>query len=238
MNKLGRNDQCWCKSGKKYKHCHINTAEDSTYWNRVTELGEFGARSFVQQEFQKVDVKRELKMLSKIFEERKRGIRPKPSEHVYLKTSQVSDKIRKAYIDVVAEIVDNQLTGRSTMCVYFAILLGDLLKKMNINTKVITGKTTYWSSDKKDKFVWDHAWVEIDNEIIDCNVDSMSENPKVPDSIRPINYWGLKNSLPKDRLFIPDREIDEDWIKKDTDVEALRKWREQLFDRLEKIDNS
>ena len=21
--KLGRNDQCWCKSGKKYKQCHM-----------------------------------------------------------------------------------------------------------------------------------------------------------------------------------------------------------------------
>lgn len=22
MKKLGRNDACWCGSGKKYKHCH------------------------------------------------------------------------------------------------------------------------------------------------------------------------------------------------------------------------
>ena len=22
MNKLGRNDLCWCKSGRKYKKCH------------------------------------------------------------------------------------------------------------------------------------------------------------------------------------------------------------------------
>ena len=22
MKKLGRNDLCWCGSGKKYKHCH------------------------------------------------------------------------------------------------------------------------------------------------------------------------------------------------------------------------
>jgi len=25
--KLGRNDICWCGSGKKYKHCHLETDE-------------------------------------------------------------------------------------------------------------------------------------------------------------------------------------------------------------------
>ncbi|MET0372072.1 MAG: SEC-C metal-binding domain-containing protein, partial [Sphingobium sp.] len=25
--KLGRNDPCWCKSGKKYKKCHLNRSE-------------------------------------------------------------------------------------------------------------------------------------------------------------------------------------------------------------------
>ncbi|PQA78169.1 SEC-C metal-binding domain-containing protein [Rhodoferax sp. TS-BS-61-7] len=24
LQKIGRNDPCWCKSGKKYKHCHLN----------------------------------------------------------------------------------------------------------------------------------------------------------------------------------------------------------------------
>ncbi len=23
--KLGRNDQCWCESGKKYKNCHLDS---------------------------------------------------------------------------------------------------------------------------------------------------------------------------------------------------------------------
>jgi uncharacterized protein YecA (UPF0149 family) len=25
--KLGRNDICWCGSGKKYKHCHLESDE-------------------------------------------------------------------------------------------------------------------------------------------------------------------------------------------------------------------
>ncbi|MCP4167638.1 MAG: hypothetical protein GY759_17355 [Chloroflexi bacterium] len=23
MSRWGRNDECWCGSGKKYKHCHM-----------------------------------------------------------------------------------------------------------------------------------------------------------------------------------------------------------------------
>ena len=149
MKKLGRNDLCWCKSGKKYKRCHLGTSENTVYWSKVSELGEFGARAFVKQEFQKVDVEREVRLLSKILEERKSGKRPKPSEHVYLGKSRFSDKNRKLYIDVVAAIIDNDLTGRSTMCVYSAILLADILKNLGAKPKVITGKATYRSTDKK-----------------------------------------------------------------------------------------
>lgn len=28
--KIGRNDQCWCGSGKKYKHCHLNREKEQT----------------------------------------------------------------------------------------------------------------------------------------------------------------------------------------------------------------
>jgi len=228
MIKLGRNDPCWCKSGKKYKQCHLGTPEDSVYWNRVSELGEFGARAFVQQEFQNVDVDRELRLLSKISEERKLGKRPKPSENVCLGKSRFSDKNRKVYIDTVAQIIDNNLTGRSTMCVYFAILLADVLRQHGFDSKAFIGKATYWSSDKKDEFFWDHAWVVVGEEIVDCNVDSMSENPKVPNSIRPVNYWGPRNKLPEDRSFVPDKEIDEKWIEENADLDGLHKWRKQL----------
>ncbi|MBN2398501.1 MAG: SEC-C domain-containing protein [Deltaproteobacteria bacterium] len=27
MPDLGRNDPCWCGSGKKYKHCHMESDE-------------------------------------------------------------------------------------------------------------------------------------------------------------------------------------------------------------------
>jgi hypothetical protein len=28
-NKIGRNDPCWCRSGKKYKHCHKDRASQA-----------------------------------------------------------------------------------------------------------------------------------------------------------------------------------------------------------------
>ena len=37
--KIGRNDKCWCGSGKKYKACHMsfdNRIKD--YWNRGYEV--------------------------------------------------------------------------------------------------------------------------------------------------------------------------------------------------------
>jgi uncharacterized protein YecA (UPF0149 family) len=32
VNKVGRNDPCWCKSGKKYKNCHY-------LWDKQHGLG-------------------------------------------------------------------------------------------------------------------------------------------------------------------------------------------------------
>ncbi len=31
MNKLGRNDPCWCGSGKKYKKCHLGKEDDQSF---------------------------------------------------------------------------------------------------------------------------------------------------------------------------------------------------------------
>ena len=36
-SKLGRNDMCWCKSGKKYKYCHEN------FDNRIDHFRRLGA---------------------------------------------------------------------------------------------------------------------------------------------------------------------------------------------------
>ena len=34
MQKIGRNDPCWCGSGKKYKDCHMELEEKLTQFRR------------------------------------------------------------------------------------------------------------------------------------------------------------------------------------------------------------
>lgn len=122
------------------------------------------------------------------------------------------------------------------MCVLSAIFLGDALKKLNMNPKVIIGKGTFINSQNpNNSFTWDHAWVLVDDEIIDGNVDSMIENPAVPIGIEPVNYWGLVDDLPSDRKLLIDKEIDEDWIRKNTSYDELQRWRKQLHGKLETL---
>jgi len=122
------------------------------------------------------------------------------------------------------------------MCVLFAILLGDALLKLNMSPRVVIGKGTYTETQNStNSFTWDHAWVLLDNEIVDGNVDSMIENPVVPVGIEPNNYWGLAENLPDDRKLVTDKEINEDWIRENTSYSELQKWREQLYQKLENL---
>ncbi|HFT8046801.1 TPA: SEC-C metal-binding domain-containing protein [Klebsiella pneumoniae] len=34
MAKIGRNDSCWCGSGKKYKKCHLGREKEKKYRSR------------------------------------------------------------------------------------------------------------------------------------------------------------------------------------------------------------
>ena len=38
MIKLGRNDKCWCGSGRKYKQCHMNFDEKLESFRREGAL--------------------------------------------------------------------------------------------------------------------------------------------------------------------------------------------------------
>ena len=61
MIQLGRNDKCWCNSGKKYKHCHLGALADTQRTRMVHTLGEFGVESLQRS-------------LEKTLEERQSGI--------------------------------------------------------------------------------------------------------------------------------------------------------------------
>lgn len=205
-------------------------------------LGEFGARSVRQslkssyQEKQTgvITSKKDLnELLKKILEDKKTGNRSKPSKKLILGASKFTDQLRKDLVDIVGEIVDQNWCGRSEMCVLFAILLGDALRELSTNPQVVIGKGTYTDSkNPSNTFTWDHAWVLVGDEIIDGNVDSIIENPAVPEGIEPKNFWGPFSSLPSDRTLLKDKEINEDWIKENTSYEELHKWRSQLNQEL------
>ncbi len=73
----------------------------------------------------------------------------------------------------------------------------------------------YYDSKGERIYGWQHDWVLAGNELIDGNVDSIIENPKVPDNVRIQPYWGLRKEVPRDRKFhenqgSPTREPDKD----------------------------
>lgn len=43
---LGRNDACWCNSGKKYKNCHLAADERKRSAQRAAALGRPSRRPF------------------------------------------------------------------------------------------------------------------------------------------------------------------------------------------------
>ncbi len=63
----------------------------------------------------------------------------------------------------------------------------------------------------------------------------MSENPKVPDDIRPKNYWGDKSSAPKDRMLEKIQIIDDEWIKANMTPSEIDELSSNLIDALKQI---
>mgnify|MGYP000874949546 CR=1 FL=1 len=232
MSKIRVNDSCWCGSGKKYKKCHlgkpddVNIIDDSNAYNFDKNIM---AHAIDTLRLNETD-KNPLKIIKEIKKQKNNNTRPIPSDNLILGQSAMGDMDRKKLLDIVAEIVDQNWCGRSEMCIYFSILLKDALKYFNINAKVVIGKARYL-----DKFEWDHSWVVYDKELVDGNVDSMEENPMVPSEIRAENYWGRKDDLPNDRVFKPEVEADEVWIKQNTSYEELEKWRSELDKKIKEM---
>lgn len=129
-------------------------------------------------------------------------------------------KDQKTLLDTIAKLVDENLFGRSEMCIQFALLLSIALCRLGYDAKAYKGKASYLKPDTT-WFEWEHSWVIYNDIIIDGNVDSMIENPTIPDGLDPSPYWGKLKDLPNDRKFdlenskIIDSKIDSDlgiWI--------------------------
>lgn len=241
MSKLGRNDPCWCgkinpntNKSVKYKKCHLDTPEDTAHWNKLNQLGEFGLLAHEEATskfgYSKIDSGDIEEFKKRIAKERHEGSRPKPSDNAIFGKSKFNLKLRKALLDMVANIVDQNWCGRSEMCVYFAIVISEALKILGGNPKVFYGNATYSTDSPKDvdPFTWLHGWVEVDGEIIDGNIDSVTENPMFPKHIKPLNYWGASEKLPDDRILKKIKEINNEWIKENTSHEMLQKWIGQI----------
>lgn len=60
MKKIGRNDPCWCGSGKKYKHCHMTFDEQRKKFRMQGE--EVPTRSMIKNEHEIVMIKESAKI--------------------------------------------------------------------------------------------------------------------------------------------------------------------------------
>lgn len=142
---------------------------------------------------------------------------PNPSEKLIDNSSLLTKAKRKRIIDLAAKHVgvNNFYTlGRASMCLQFAILVRHILTKENIESRIILGNAKYKS--KTVEFVWEHFWIETFNEeLIDCNIDSIIYHPDCPEEIEPFNYWGNSKTMPSDRVLTNTQEYS------DKDIEQL-----------------
>jgi len=137
-----------------------------------------------------------------------------------------SVEFRRALADKVAALVDENITGRSDMCMQYAALMALALEHLDVKATAMVGQATYMGAKR---FTWDHSWVETENgDIIDCNVDSVVENPAILNAWSVPAWWGAASSLPSDRKLQSRGSLTAQKLR-DPDVEAvwwpdLRTW--------------
>lgn len=156
-----------------------------------------------------------------------------PSNKFIDKSSILTAEARMKIIDLAAKYVGENVygaLGRPLMCLQFAILVKHMLKKEGINSRVEGGQAKY-SSDTEN-FEWQHYWIKTEDEIIDCNIDSVNYVEECPDSISPYNYWGSESDLPTDRTFANVKNFTE------ADIVELERCDAETVVWKNKIDNS
>lgn len=156
--------------------------------------------------------------VSRIREEKMLGTRPRPSHTLIDRSNLLNASGRRCILDRVANLVDENLFGRAEMCMQFADLLQRALAYLSLPSRSVRGKAIYYSAGK-EIFRWDHVWVRIGGEVVDGNVDSLSENPLVPLVVKVLPYWGPIVDIPSDRRLredqgqrLPaDKDVSETW---------------------------
>ena len=154
--------------------------------------------------------------------------RPWPSSTLIDYSNILTPGKRVALLNKAAELVDENVAGRSDMCLQFAALLNLSFRHLGFDSRAVSGTATYLSPKGKRVFAWHHAWVRIGREVIDGNTDSLPENIMVPDCVKAAPYWGpIKD--------IPGRTLKQDgYVDDDPDVSGvwwpdLKEWLETDF---------
>lgn len=166
-------------------------------------------------------------IIDKIRKEKSEGLRPLPSKCLIDKSKVLTSTLRSDLLDRVAILVDENLSGRSDMCIQFASLLELSLHQLKLNARAVIGEAKYFNESGNIIFSWKHAWLRIDDEVIDGNVDILFENPCFPKEINIKPYWGPIKQTPSDRKLIEDKSNS---IIYDEDVKKV--WWPELFEWL------
>ena len=158
------------------------------------------------------------------------GARPRPSTTLVDRSARLTPEQRRRLLDAVAALVDENLFGRSEMCLQFADLLHRALEHLGLPARPVIGLAIYYS-DGREVFRWPHAWARVGQEVIDGNVDSLFENPKVPPTVGVAPYWGPIAETPADRRLREDhgRELPPDSDVSEVWWPELRAWLETDF---------
>jgi len=141
-----------------------------------------------------------LPVLRRIRNEKARGTRPRPSSRMIGDATLPTLELQARLLDKIAELVDENVFGRSEMCLQFAALLAKALTSLGITAAAKRGNARY-RKPNGEWFGWNHAWIEYDNCVVDGNVDSMCENPLVDQGVDPSPFWGHRNGIPEDRQY-------------------------------------
>jgi hypothetical protein len=167
-------------------------------------------------------------IVAEIRRQKKDQIRPLPSSKLIDKSILMDSNQRKRILDTVANLVDENLFGRSEMCMQFTDLLQKALSYLNYPARAILGTAIYYNNGS-EIYRWEHAWVRIGKEVVDGNVDSLFENPMVPNNVNVSPYWGPITETPKDRRLREDRGKS---LPPDIDVKNI--WWPELREWLDK----
>jgi hypothetical protein len=167
-------------------------------------------------------------IVCRIRAEKHAGTRPKPSASLIDHSSILTEAQRLSILDKIASLVDENLGGRSEMCIQFADLLSRALTHLGLPGRPVLGTAIYYDNKGSEIFRWKHAWVRVGEEVIDGNVDCLSENPMVPSSVNIAPYWGPIKKTPTDRKLREDHEAK---LNPDSDVEDI--WWPELLTLLD-----